>query len=992
MPDQKAHEPKPKAPNFSALETEVLERWRRDNIFQKTLDQTKQGQSFVFFEGPPTANGKPGIHHVLARAYKDVIPRFKTMQGYHVERKAGWDTHGLPVELEIEKQLGLKSKKEIEQYGIEKFNAECKKSVWKYKEEWEKLTERIGFWLDLKNPYITYDPNYVESLWWIIKQIWDKKLLYQGHKVVPQCPRCGTALSSHEVAQGYKEVKENSIYVKFELVDEPGTFVLAWTTTPWTLPGNVALAVGSNITYLKTSPNNRGERYILAEDLAEKIIGSELVKNAVTGEQDSFGGDILRGSELIDKKYRPLFDFLDLEKITGKSVYYIADADFVTLEEGTGIVHTAVMYGEDDYTLGEKVGLPKHHTVTEDGKFTDEVKPWAGQFVKDKKVEQGIVEYLRAKNLLYKEEAYTHDYPFCWRCDSPLLYYAKTSWFIKMSALKSALVKNNEAINWIPEHIKHGRFGEWLNEVKDWAFSRERYWGTPLPIWVCEKDKAHKACVGSFKELKSLAKQKIDQDFNPHRPFIDEVILKCPDCSSDMHRVKELCDVWFDSGSMPFAQWHYLGQPGTNFDRSYPADYIAEAIDQTRGWFYTLLAVATLLDKGAPYKNVICLGHILDAKGQKMSKSKGNVVDPWSVIDQYGADALRFHLFTINQPGEYKLFDTKQVGDCLRQNFMILWNVVSFWEQFKPAKQVKPIEPGKRSKLDQWQLAKLNRLVESVTASLESYQITDSARLISEFINELSTWYVRRSRARFKSDGADRDAAYQTLTESLFTLTKLMAPLTPLVADAVYQRLGGKLKSVHLEAWPKPASDWKPAEALELIHRMETVRQIVELGHSLRAEAGVKVRQPLGQLVFKGAQLSEEFNSILLDELNVREAIEARNLPRGDEWKQKESGELGVALDITITDELREAGWVREVIRRVNDERKRLGLKRTDSVRINFYTSDEIVRGFFERYGPEIKQAVNAEKIEPAGSSQTAGAEFKLDEHQLALFVQPDNR
>ncbi|KKW34764.1 MAG: Isoleucine-tRNA ligase [Candidatus Giovannonibacteria bacterium GW2011_GWA2_53_7] len=854
-------------------------------------------------------------------------------------------------------------------------------------------------------------------------------MLYQGHKVVPHCPRCGTALSSHEVAQGYEKVTEkNSAFVKFKVRSnkgkvKKGDYILSWTTTPWTLPGNVALAVNSDIDYVRVQIPKRDQtkkvlielgaiqydHVILAKSIFEELYdkdSSDELKIALglsfldvqpedTKEVIKSIQQTIKGLELIGLEYEPPYQDAIPKQAEGyQNAFKVYPADFVTTNEGTGVVHTAVMYGEDDYRLGEKAGLPKVHTIAPDGTFSTYVPKWLGRFVKDAIVESEIIKDLENRELLLTKQSYTHDYPFCWRCHTPLLYYAKTAWFIKMSALKEKLKSSNDKIKWIPEHIQHGRFGEWLNEIKDWAISRERYWGTPLPIWICEKDHQHQVCIGSLKELRENANIALPLNFDPHRPFIDSVRLKCPKCNSSMRRVKEVCDTWFDSGSMPFAQWHYPFENKERIDKgvSYPADYIAEAIDQTRGWFYTLLAVATLLDKGAPYKNVICLGHILDAKGQKMSKSKGNVVDPWSVIEQYGADALRFHLFSINQPGEYKLFDPKQVGDCLRQNFMILWNVVSFWEQFKPTNAVEPIDHKKRSKLDQWQLARLNQLVEDVTTSLESYQITDASRSISEFITELSTWYVRRSRARFKTDGADRDAAYQTLTESLFTLTKLMAPLTPLVADALYQRLGGQLESVHLEAWPKLESSRKSTVTSELIKQMETVRQIVELGHSLRAEAGVKVRQPLGQLVFTGVQLSEEFNSILLDELNVREAVEAKSLPRGDEWKQKESGELVVALDITITDELREAGWVREVIRRVNDERKRLGLKRTDSVSIGYQTADETARGFFERYGAEVGQAGNAKKIEPAEPGQTGGAEFKLAEHRLALFVQPDIR
>ncbi|MBN1983749.1 MAG: isoleucine--tRNA ligase, partial [Chitinivibrionales bacterium] len=641
-------------PDFPAMEEEILRFWEQENIFKKTLEKTKDGKSFVFFEGPPTANGKPGIHHVLARAYKDIILRYKTMQGFFVERKAGWDTHGLPVELQVEKELKISGKPDIEKYGIAQFNEKCEQSVWKYKKEWEELTKRIGFWLDLDSPYVTYENEYIESLWWIIRQIWDKDLLYKGHKVVPHCPRCGTALSSHEVAQGYKSVEENSVFIKFKVVGEKDTSILSWTTTPWTLPGNVALAVGEAIEYVKIKVGK--EMYICAKAVVERLF--EKYKEIET----------FTGADLIGMKYEQLFDIPALQSETSHQVY---TADFVNTDEGTGVVHTAVMYGEDDYQLGEKVGLPKHHTVDENGTFTDEVPGLAGKFVKDKEVEKAIISDLQDRGLLLKEEMYTHDYPFCWRCDTPLLYYAKDSWFIRMSSLKEQLIKNNEEINWVPGYIKHGRFGEWLNELKDWAFSRERYWGTPLPIW--ESEDGDRICIGSREELKQLAKDpsKVIKDFDLHRPFVDDIVLMKD--GKEYRRVKEVIDVWFDSGAMPFAQWHYPFENKERIDKgvSFPAAFISEAIDQTRGWFYTLLAVSTLLDKGAPYKNIICLGHILDNKGQKMSKSRGNVVDPFEMIGKYGADTVRWHLFTMNQPGDSKLFDEKHLGDVLRKNWMI---------------------------------------------------------------------------------------------------------------------------------------------------------------------------------------------------------------------------------------------------------------------------------------------------------------------------------
>lgn len=976
-------------PNFPQLETEVLVGWKEKKIFEKTLKATKKGKRFVFFEGPPTANGKPGIHHVLARAFKDVIPRFKTMQGFYVERKAGWDTHGLPVELGVEKALGLKAKKEIEAYGIEKFNEKCKTSVWEYKEEWEKLTERIGFWLDLEHPYITYDKDYIESLWWILKQIWDKELLYQGHKVVPHCPRCGTALSSHEVAQGYQLVKDTSVYVKFRLVDEQDTYVLAWTTTPWTLPGNVALAVGSEIVYVQVKIGN--EHFVLAKDRLEILEGEYAVEKEFPG------------SELVGKSYQPLFDFLDLGKITGKKAYYITNADFVTTEDGTGVVHTAVMYGEDDYKLGEKIGLPKHHTVGEDGKFTDEVGSFAGMFVKDKKTEKLIIEYLQDHNELLRSEIFEHDYPFCWRCDSPLLYYAKNSWFIKMSALRDQLVANNETINWVPENIKEGRFGDWLRDVKDWAISRERYWGTPLPIWQCIECKLF-TCIGSFDDLEKRSTKPLGKNFDPHRPFVDDIVLACESCGKDMHRVKELCDVWFDSGSMPFAQWHYPFENKERIDDgiSFPANYISEAIDQTRGWFYTLLAISTLLGKEAPFQNVICLGHILDSKGKKMSKHIGNVIDPWSVIDQHGVDALRFHFFTMSQPGEPKLFDSKGVGDVVRKNFLILWNVVSFWEMAGGTLSVpdnRAERGGSTTKnvpasqstnvLDTWIEMRTNQLVKTVTESLETYQVTDAGRFISDYINDLSTWYVRRSRDRMKTEGDDRDQALSMLQHALLTVTKLLAPLTPFFAESLYTKLGGKLESVHLETWPDQTDRSFDETELRI---MSMVRQAAEAGHAAREEAGIKVRQPLPQLVLLNSETAtknfSQFAEILQDELNVKEVHVKPTLPTGKDWVQKSVGSVSIALENLITDELLYEGWVRELIRAVNDVRKQAKLTQQDRVPVFVHAESETVQGVFVQNKETIAHEVRASQLNfDLPETRTAEKTFSLDGSSVTVAV-----
>ncbi|MFC1687885.1 isoleucine--tRNA ligase [Patescibacteria group bacterium] len=936
-------------PDFPKREEGVLAFWEKEKIFEKTLAKTKKGRPFVFFEGPPTANGKPGIHHVLARAFKDIILRYKTMQGFYVERKAGWDTHGLPVEIEVEKRLKISGKPGIEKYGIKKFNAECKKSVWKYQKDWEEMTKRIGFWLDLDHPYITYENDYIESLWSIIKQVWDKQLLYKGHKVVPHCPRCGTALSSHEVAQGYKEVTEDSVYLKFKVVGEKKTFILSWTTTPWTLPGNVALAVGETIDYVKAKVGN--DTYILAQAVADKVFDTYETVGAI------------KGKDLVGMKYEPLFDIKPLQSDISHKVYA---ADFVNTEEGTGIVHTAVMYGEDDYQLGEKVGLPKHHTVDSDGHFTKDVKKWAGKFVKDKKVEKGIVDDLKEQGLLLKTEPYTHSYPFCWRCDTPLLYYAKDSWFIKMSSLRKELIKNNKDINWVPAHIKDGRFGEWLNEVKDWAFSRERYWGTPLPIWICEKC-GEKECVGSIKELKAKSSQPsvISHKLDLHQPYVDEITLRCSKCQGVMRRISEVADVWFDSGSMPFAQWHFPFENNERVEKgiSFPAQYISEAIDQTRGWFYTLLAVSTLLGKGAPYKNVICLGHILDSKGQKMSKSKGNVVDPFEMIKKYGADALRWHFFTMNQPGDTKLFDEKNVQDVVKKNWMILLNVLSFWKMYAGTNSSSTSNTsGEAHILDRWIIAKLHALIQDVTAHLEAYAVTEAGRAISGFINELSTWYLRRSRSRFKQEGEDKEQALATLKLTIENVAKLLAPFAPFIAESIYQEVtGSKKESAHLADWP--VADQKAIDTT-LLSDMKTARQVVELGHALRKEHGLKVRQPLAQCVVTHAAPKNDITTLITEELNVKEVIFTPTKPTGKEFVSKEAGDLTVILDTTITDELRHEGMLREIVRHINSQRKKMGLTIQDRITISFSTSSDEIRELLSHYTKQIKKDTLTDSVD----------------------------
>jgi len=911
---------------FVAMEETILDFWDKAKIFEKSIKKDSPQGNFVFFEGPPTANGMPGIHHVLARAFKDVMPRYKTMKGYRVERKAGWDTHGLPVELQVEKQLGISGKPDIEKYGIKEFNQKCQESVWVYLDEWQKLTRRIAFWVDMDHPYVTYDNSYIETLWWILKEANAKGLVYKGHKVVPHCPRCGTALSSHEVAQGYKLTKDNSVYLKFKIskgndLVKAGNFILAWTTTPWTLPGNVALAVGSNIDYVIARIDK--ENFVLAKERVELVLKDssyEIIKE-------------VKGADLIGLEYEPLFVIPALKAEEGKTktkAYSVVPADFVTTTDGTGVVHTAVMYGEDDYNLGEEVGLPKVHTVDEAGHFTNDLIAYglSGKFVKGGATEKIILDHLTAKGILLKEEIYEHDYPFCWRCDTPLLYYAKDSWFIAMSKLKEELIANNQTINWVPDHIKAGRFGEWLNNVKDWAISRERYWGTPLPIWECDKCKTHHV-VGSVEELAELSDQKIYLKSNIHRPEIDAYEITCVACGGKMKRVKEVFDCWFDSGAMPYAQNHYPFENRDLIDKNkqYPAEFICEAIDQTRGWFYTLLAISTLLGKGAAYKNVICLGHINDKFGKKMSKSKGNIINPWDVIAQYGVDAVRQHMYTINQPGEGKRYDLDDVKDVFRKNIMLLWNVYKFYEMYATPLKAKAEKPNSKNVLDLWILAKLSELIKVMTPELNQFHVYEAARQIPEFIDELSTWYLRRSRDRFKSDDeSDKQMALATTRYVLTELAKLMAPFMPFMAENLWQKVSGfnfedDNKSVHLEKW----SEADEADNSHLLADMNIIRRIVELGLAKRDEAGIKIRQMLGKVMIKVKnEIALEYIELIKDELNVASV----------EFLETNDDKIEVELDIVITPELKAEGLKRELIRFINMLRKEASLSLNDETLI----------------------------------------------------------
>ncbi|MFQ5855077.1 MAG: isoleucine--tRNA ligase [Anaerolineae bacterium] len=852
--------------NFPELEEQLLQFWKDNAIFEKSLKMREEGPMYVFYEGPPTASNLPGLHHALARSFKDLFPRYKTMHGYFVRRRAGWDTHGLPVELEVEKELGLNNKRDIEKYGIAEFNQKCRERVFRYIKEWEQLTERIAFWIDLDDAYITYTNEYVESVWWILKQLWDKDLIYQGFKVVPYCPRCGTPLSDHEVALGYRQTDDPSIYVRFPLRDEPDTYFLVWTTTPWTLPGNVALAVGPDLDYAIVRQN--GERLILARDLVEEVIHGDY---EIT--------HVVKGTEMLEIRlhYLPLFTFLP----TDKDAYYVVAGDFVSTKEGTGIVHIAPAFGAEDMEMGQQYDLPVFQTVNERGEFIDAVTPWRGLFVKQ--ADPHITEELKNRDLLYDSGTYTHTYPFCWRCDSPLLYYARPTWYIETTRVKDRLLANNQKINWVPDHIRDGRFGNWLENNVDWALGRERYWGTPLPVWVCDRC-SDKVCIGSVQELEEGAGRPLD-DLDLHRPYIDEVVLNCQACGGKMHRVPELIDVWFDSGAMPVAQWHYPFENKELFEEQFPANFICEAVDQTRGWFYTLHAESTLLFDEPCFLNCVSLGLILDEQGEKMSKSKGNVVDPWSVLNVHGADALRWYLYTASQPGESRRFSVNLVGEVVRKFLLTLWNIYSFFvtyaniDQFDPTTSEEVPVP-ERPALDRWILSELHALERTVDEGLENYDVTGAARPIQAFVDDLSNWYVRRSRRRFwKSEqDADKAAAYQTLYEVLVTLSKLLAPFMPFTSEAMYQNLVRSVvadapESVHLTDFPTFNPDLID-ESLMFDTRL--VMRVASLGHAARNKAQIRVRQPLAAAVVQTRTPAERaalkaLADQLEEELNVKE-------------------------------------------------------------------------------------------------------------------------
>ena len=1007
--------------SFVDREKEVVEFWKKNNIFEKSMENRKDGENYTFFDGPPTANGRPHIGHVLTRVIKDIIPRYRTMKGYHVLRKAGWDTHGLPVELEVEKSLGISGKPQIEDYGIEDFVKKCKDSVFTYQSEWEEMSDRVGFWADMDNPYVTYHNDYIESVWWALKQIWDKKLLYKGHKIMPYCPRCGTSLSSHEVAQGYKDVKENSLIAKFRVKGMENEYLLAWTTTPWTLPANVGLCVNPSETYVKIE--TEGEKYILAKALLDSVIKTEytILSECI-------------GTELCGTEYEPLYTFLEPEG--GKKNIVVAD-NYVTMSDGTGIVHIAPAFGEDDSRVCKENGMAFVNHVNTQGKFVEATGEWAGLFVKD--TDKLVIRDLKDRGLLFEVIPFEHSYPFCWRCDTPLLYYACDTWFIKMSAVRDRLLANNDTVNWMPDNIKHGRFGNFLENVIDWGLSRSRYWGTPLPIWECSC--GHRECIGSIAELKEKGIN-VPDDIELHKPYVDNVHLKCEKCGGEMKRVSEVIDCWFDSGSMPFAQWHYPFENEELFKQNFPADFISEAIDQTRGWFYTLIAISTLLFDKSPYKNVIVLGHVQDKNGQKMSKHKGNVVNPWDVLNKQGADAARWYFYSNSAPWLPNRFFDEAVSEAQRKFLGTLWNTYAFYvlyaniDNFDPTKYT--LEKSKLTLLDKWILSKLNGVIRTVDKNLEEYKITESARAIQEFTDELSNWYVRRSRERFwvSELTEDKICAYMTLYTVLVEFSKVCAPFVPFMTEMIYRNLVLNVdknapESIHLCDFPKadPELDFAEIEA-----DMDAARRVVILGRACRNAANIKNRQPIAKIYVQTSdEIGGVYRDIILDELNVKEIeitdnagafisynfkpqlktmgpkygklvrpiFEEVNRLDGAEVMAKLNGgeticltvdgadvEIGkddvlvetlqkdgfvsdsdavytVVLDTNLTPELIEEGFVREILSKIQTMRKDSGFEVQDNIKVGFCGSDKIA-GIIENNKAEISAQALAVSIDRA--------------------------
>ena len=1033
--------------NFVEREKKTEKFWADNQIFEKSIESRKQGPTYTFYDGPPTANGKPHIGHVLTRVIKDMIPRYRTMKGYMVPRKAGWDTHGLPVELEVEKMLGLDGKEQIEQYGLDPFIGHCKESVWKYKGMWEDFSATVGFWADMEHPYVTYHNDFIESEWWALKQIWEKGLLYKGFKIVPYCPRCGTPLSSHEVAQGYKDVKERSAIAKFKVKGEDA-YILAWTTTPWTLPSNVALCVHPDETYVKVQMKEDGTVYYMAEALCNTVLGEGTyeVKESFTGK------------DLEYKEYEPLFDCAgEICAKQHKKAYFVVCDTYVTLTDGTGVVHIAPAFGEDDSKVGRKYDLPFVQLVDAKGEMTKET-PWPGTFCK--KADPLVLKDLDERGLLFSAPNFEHSYPHCWRCDTPLIYYARESWFIKMTAVKDDLIRNNNTINWIPESIGKGRFGDWLENVQDWGVSRNRYWGTPLNIWECECGCQHS--IGSIEELKSMS-DNCPEDIELHRPFIDAVTIKCPKCGREMHRVPEVIDCWFDSGSMPFAQHHYPFENQDLFEQQFPADFISEAVDQTRGWFYSLLAISTLLFNKAPYKNVIVLGHVQDENGQKMSKSKGNAVDPFEALSTYGADAIRWYFYINSAPWLPNRFHGKAVMEGQRKFMGTLWNTYAFFvlyaniDQFDATKY--SLEYDKLPVMDKWLLSKLNTLVKEVDDNLGNYRIPEAARALQDFVDDMSNWYVRRSRERFWAKGMEQDKinAYMTLYTALVTVSKTAAPMIPFMCEDIYQNLVRNIdktapESVHLCSFPEVQESFIDKE---LEAYMDEVLKVVVFGRAARNTANIKNRQPIGKMFVKAERsLPEFYQEIIEDELNVK-SVEFTDDVRaftsytfkpqlrtvGPKYgKQlgnikkalaeidgnaamdtlKEKGALTfdfngeevvlteedllidaaqvegyvsegdntvmVVLDTNLTPELLEEGFVRELISKIQTMRKEAGFEVMNHIRV-FAEGNEKISAIFAAHGEEIRSEVLADEIV---TGQTGGysKEWSINGEKVVLGVE----
>ena len=1030
---------------FVEREKEVEKFWEDEHIFEKSIKMREGCQPYVFYDGPPTANGKPHIGHVETRVIKDMIPRFRAMKGYMVPRKAGWDTHGLPVELEVEKKLGLDGKDQIEKYGLEPFIKQCKESVWKYKGMWEDFSGTVGFWADMDNPYVTYHNSFIESEWWALKQIWDKGLLYKGFKVVPYCPRCGTPLSSHEVAQGYKDVKERSAVVRFKVKGEDA-YILAWTTTPWTLPSNLALCVNPNEEYVKVKAAD-GYTYYIAHALMEKVLGEgcEVLETYV-------------GKDLEFKEYEPLYDCSVpyCEKQHKKAFYVVCDT-YVTLTDGTGIVHIAPAFGEDDANVGRKYNLPFVQLVDAKGDMSADT-PFAGKFVKD--ADPLVLKDLKEKGLLFDAPAFEHSYPHCWRCGTPLIYYARESWFIKMTAVKDDLIRNNNTINWVPESIGKGRFGDWLENIQDWGISRNRYWGTPLNIWECEC--GHQHSIGSIEELKSMSDNCPD-DIELHRPYIDAVTIRCPKCGKQMKRVPEVIDCWFDSGAMPFAQHHYPFENKELFESQFPAQFISEAVDQTRGWFYSLLAESTLLFNKAPYENVVVMGLVLDENGQKMSKSKGNAVDPFDTLQKHGADAIRWFFYTCSAPWIPKRYQDKAVTEGQRKFMGTLWNTYAFWvlyaniDNFDATKY--SLEYDKLPVMDKWLLSKMNSMVKAVDDNLMNYRIPEAAKALQEFVDDMSNWYVRRSRERFWAKGMEQDKinAYMTLYTALVTISKAAAPMIPFMTEDIYRNLVCSIdksapESIHLCDYP--VVDEKLIDK-KLEADMDEVLKVVVLGRACRNEANIKNRQPIGKMFVKAPEKLDEFYvDIIADELNVKEveftddvshyttykfkpqlrtvgpkygkylgqikavlaeldghkAMEELNstgslkldsisdevvLSKEDlliEMTQMEGyvtqsdNNITVVLDTNLTPELIEEGFVREIISKIQTMRKDAGFEVMDHIAVT-YEADEKLSNVFEKFGDEIKTEVLAVSIK-SGELKGYEKDWKINGEAVKLAVE----